>query len=78
MYQVKTGESKDDLVRFLEIVIPVQKETANNAAMEGDDVGPKVGHAFEKQGKNGKFQPRTDDANDGVEDEMPVFTIELP
>ena len=46
--------------------------------MEGDDVGPKVGHAFEKQGKNGKFQPRTDDANDGVEDEMPVFTIELP
>ena len=45
--------------------------------MEGDDIGPKIGNASAKQCKNSKLQPRTDDADDDIEDEMSVFPIEL-
>jgi hypothetical protein len=41
--QIKGGEPQDDLVFFLEIEMSVQKETADDAAMEGDDIGPKIG-----------------------------------
>ena len=65
-------------VSFLEIKASVQQETANNAAMEANDVGPKVGDVVEKQGIDQKLHSSADDTKDAIQDEVPVFAIELP
>ena len=75
--QIECGETKDDPVFFLEIKTSVQQKTTDNAAMEADDIGPHVGNPLVKQGKNHKFHQRADDADDGIEIKMPVFSINL-
>lgn len=78
LYQIESCETEKRPVFFLEIEVPVKHETANNTTMETDDVGPKVGYILEQQGKNQKLYSSADDTEEAIEDEVPVFAIELP
>lgn len=44
--QVKGSETQCGLVFLLEIELAIQDETTDDAAMESDDVGVKIRHAF--------------------------------
>lgn len=65
------------MVFRVEIVFSVQEETAKDAAVESDDIGPEVGHDFQQKPINGKFQSCADGAYQRVEDEIPEFFVEL-
>ena len=77
MNQIKSGETEDDPVLFLEIETSIQQKTANDAAMEPNDVGPHVRYQLVKQCKNHKLHSRTDDTDDGVKKKVSVTSIYL-
>lgn len=73
--QVKRSETQHRLVFLLEIVIPIEEETANDPQVESDDIGAQIRYVSAKQHVSQELNSCADDADDAVSDETRVILI---
>ena len=55
---IEEPETEDGLVFFPEVDVAVQDETAQDAQVEGDHIGPQVRHAAVEQGEDAELHSR--------------------
>ena len=64
--QIKKTETQNGLVFFLEIDVSVQEETAQDAAVKCDDIGPQIRDVAVEKGKESKLHAGADNAEQGI------------
>jgi hypothetical protein len=75
LYQIKKAKTQDGLVFLFEVDLPVQDETAYDAAVEGDGIGPKIRHDPVQYREYAELQRGADHAEQRIENKVPMTPI---